>query len=99
MAEHPLAVIQETDPAFFEHLTKTNRFVFEDGALPRKTKLLMALAFDAAHGATRGVKALSYQALQAGASKEEILESVRGAYLLSGVGSAYTAAQALDGLF
>ncbi len=99
MAEHPLAVIQETDPVFFDHLSQAHRFVFTDGALPRKTKLFIALAFDAAHGAVQGVKALSHQAQQAGASKEEILESLRVAYLLSGVGSAYTAAQALDGLF
>jgi alkylhydroperoxidase/carboxymuconolactone decarboxylase family protein YurZ len=98
MAQHPLAVIQEKDPAFFDHLSKAHRFVFSDGALTRKTKLLMALAFDAAHGAARGVEALSQQALQAGAGKEEILESLRVAYLLSGVGSAYTAAQALEGV-
>jgi alkylhydroperoxidase/carboxymuconolactone decarboxylase family protein YurZ len=95
---HPLAVIQETDPAFFDHLAEAQRFVFSDGALPRKTKLLIALAFDAAHGAVQGVRALSGQALQAGAGKEEILEALRVAAHLGGVGSAYTAAQALDGL-
>ncbi|HEB10844.1 MAG TPA: EamA family transporter [Spirochaetales bacterium] len=33
MAEHPLAVIQETDPVFFDHLSQAHRFVFTDGAL------------------------------------------------------------------
>jgi len=31
-------------------------FVFADGALPKKFKLLIGMAFDASHGAVGGVK-------------------------------------------
>ena len=99
MPEHPLKMIKETDPEFFDHIASANDFVFSEGAMPKKYKLLMALAFDAAHGAYQGVKALAGQASQAGATREEIMESIRVAYFLGGVGSAYTAAQALREIF
>jgi alkylhydroperoxidase/carboxymuconolactone decarboxylase family protein YurZ len=95
MAEHPLDTMRKIDPRFMDHLRATDDLVYADGALPRKVKLLMALAFDAAHGATEGVKSLAQAALKAGASKEEIAETVRVAYQLSGVGSVYTASRAL----
>lgn len=98
MAEHPLETMRKIDPRFMDHLAKTDELVFADGALPRKVKLLMALAFDAAHGAAEGVKALAQAAMKAGATKEEIAEAVRVAYQLSGVGSVYTASRALKDL-
>lgn len=95
MAENPLSPIMKLDPAFMAHLQQAEKLVYSDGALSRKTKLLMALAFDAAHGASEGVKALAASARQAGATKEEIAEAVRVAYHLAGVGSVYTAAHGL----
>jgi alkylhydroperoxidase/carboxymuconolactone decarboxylase family protein YurZ len=91
MSDHPLATMRRLDPGFMEHIEETNALVYADGALPRRIKLLMAMAFDAAHGAVGGVKALAEQALEAGASKEEIAEALRVAYQLSGVGCLYTA--------
>jgi alkylhydroperoxidase/carboxymuconolactone decarboxylase family protein YurZ len=73
--------------------------VYSDGALPRKFKLLIALAFDASHGAVGGVKGLALRAMEAGATKEEITEALRVAYLLGGVGSVYIASQALKEVF
>lgn len=98
MAEHPLATMQKLDPEFMEHLEGTNALVYADGALPRKVKLLIALAFDAAHGAQGGVRALAEQALKAGATKEEIAEALRVAFQLSGVGCLYTASFGLKDL-
>ena len=69
-----------------------------EGALPRKVKLLMALAYDAAHGAN-GVRSLAQQAMAAGATKEEIGEALWVAFVLSGVGSVYVASQALKEQF
>ena len=46
-----------------------------------------------------GVKSLAQQAMEAGATKEEITEALRVAQYLSGVGCVYTAAQALGELF
>jgi alkylhydroperoxidase/carboxymuconolactone decarboxylase family protein YurZ len=56
------------------------------------------MAFDAAHGAVNGVRALASAALQAGATHAEISEALRVAYHLSGVGALYTASQGLKDL-
>lgn len=93
--EEPLAAMQKMDPRLIDHIKLADELVFADGALPRKFKLLMAMAFDAAHGAVNGVRALAAQAKAAGATEEEIAEAVRVAYHLAGVGSVYTASQGL----
>jgi alkylhydroperoxidase/carboxymuconolactone decarboxylase family protein YurZ len=91
MPDHPLATMRKLDPEFMKHLEVTDALVYAEGALPRRIKLLMAMAFDAANGAPGGVRALAEQALKAGASKEEIAEALRVAFHLSGVGSLYAA--------
>lgn len=95
MPQHPLAALESLDPEFMKKVAETNALVYADGALSRKFKLLVALAFDAAHGAEQGVRALGAQALAAGATKAEIAEVLRVAYQLSGVGSLYVAASGL----
>jgi len=45
------------------------------------------------------VRALAQQAMKAGATKEEIAETLRVTQYISGVGSVYTAARALEDLF
>lgn len=91
MAEHPLATMKKLDPEFMRHLEEIDALVYADGALPRKVKLLMAMAFDAAEGAAGGVRALAEQAMKAGATKEEIAEALRVAFHLSGIGTLYAA--------
>ena len=91
MPDHPLSPIKKLDPEFMKRLEETEALVYADGALPGKIKLLMAMAFDAAAGAAGGVRALAEQAMKAGATKEEIAETLRVAFLLSGVGSLYAA--------
>ncbi len=99
MPENPLAALLKMDPALVEHMGKENDWAFADGALPRKVKLLIALAYDAANGAEGGVRFLAQQALAAGATKEEIGEALRVSFMLGGMGSLYVASQALKGLF
>jgi alkylhydroperoxidase/carboxymuconolactone decarboxylase family protein YurZ len=99
MAEHPLKILETVDPALFKAVKESNTFALSDGALPKKVKLLIALALDAAHGADAGVKSLTQQALQAGATKEEVMEAVRVAGYICGVGSVYTAAAAFREIF
>jgi alkylhydroperoxidase/carboxymuconolactone decarboxylase family protein YurZ len=99
MPEHPLSIFEKLDPALLEQVKKTADLALGDGALPRKFKLLIALALDASHGATGGVQSLARQALAAGATKEEILEAVRVAYHIGGAGAAYVAANALREVF
>jgi len=99
MAEHPLAILEEIDPQLLKLVRDTNAFALADGALPRKIKFLMAMALDAAHGTVDGTRALAEQAMKAGATKEEIVETIRVAQYISGVGSVYVAARALKELF
>ena len=98
MPENPLKTICSIDPEFMDHLKKTNELLYADGALPKKFKYLMAMAFDAAHGAIRGVHHLAQQAVEAGATKEELAEALRIAYHFSGIGAVYIGSQGLDGV-
>ena len=99
MAEHPLAILEKIDPALLKAVRDTNTFALAEGALPRKIKFLIAMALDASHGAVEGVRALAEQAMKAGATREEIAETLRITQYISGVGSVYTAARALKELF
>ncbi len=99
MSQHPLDVFKRTDPEFFQHVDDTREFALSDGALPKKFKLLIAVALDAAAGTVDGVKSLTQAALTAGATKEEITETLRVAQYISGVGTTYTAGRALAELF
>jgi alkylhydroperoxidase/carboxymuconolactone decarboxylase family protein YurZ len=99
MAENPLTIIEKLDPDLFKNVEATRDLALGDGVLPRKVKLLMAMALDASHGTVEGVKALTQQAMKAGATKEEIMETVRVAQFISGAGCVYTAAHALKDLF
>jgi alkylhydroperoxidase/carboxymuconolactone decarboxylase family protein YurZ len=99
MAEHPLTIFEKTDPQLRKLVQSSNDFTFADGALPKKIKLLIAMALDAAHGTSDGVKSLAGQAMQAGATKEEVMEAMRVANYISGVGAVYTAAKAFKEMF
>ncbi len=99
MPEHPLKIFEKTDPELRKLVESTTDFALADGALPRKFKLLIAMALDAAHGAADGVRSLADQALKAGATKEEIMEAIRVTQYVSGVGAVYTAARPFSELF
>ena len=100
MPENPLKTILEIDPNFIDQLKKMEaESIYNDGALPKKFKYLMAMAFDAQHGAINGVKFLAGQAIKAGATKEEIAEALHLAFYFGGIGSIYIGSQGLDGLF
>ena len=95
MPEHPLKIFEELDPKLLDLVNKTKDLAFADGALPRKTKLLIAMVLDAVSGASDGVQSLARLAIKEGATKEEIAESLRVAQYICGVGCVYTAATAL----
>lgn len=96
MSYDPLATLESLDPKLRQRIREQNEFVYSDGALTRKVKLLIAMAFDAAHGAENGVRSLAAQAKEAGATEQEIAEALRVAYHLNGVGCLYTASAALN---
>ena len=99
MPELPLKIFEKLDPEFLKLVQGTRDFALADGALPKKFKFLIALALDASHGAVEGVKSLAQAAMNAGATREEITETLRVAHYICGAGSVYTAARALKELF
>jgi len=99
MAESPLKTFETLDPELLKVVEANSRLALGEGALPKKYKLLIALALDASEGAVDGVKSLAGAAMQAGATKEEIAEALRVAQYICGVGSVYTAARALKDMF
>lgn len=99
MPVNPLETSAKIDPDLVGHIRSVDEWAFADGVLPRKTKLLIAIAYDAAHGAANGVRSLAQQAIKAGATKQEIGEALRVAYALSGIGSVYVASEGLKELF
>ncbi|MCO5382446.1 MAG: carboxymuconolactone decarboxylase family protein [Methanosarcina barkeri] len=95
MAENPLQTIMDQDPELFTLLENTRELAFAEGGIPLKYKLLIAVALDAANGSADGVKFLSMQAMQAGATKEEVMQAIRITQYIFGAGSVYTASEAL----
>jgi alkylhydroperoxidase/carboxymuconolactone decarboxylase family protein YurZ len=95
MPEHPLKIYEDLDPKLLGLVNDTRDLALADGALPRKVKLLIALVLDAVHGASEGVQSLAREAIQAGATREEIAEALRVTQYVCGVGCVYTAGRAL----
>ncbi len=99
MSENPLKVFETLDPELLKLVDETRTFAFSDGALPKKFKILIAMALDASQGTVEGVRALAQLALTAGATKEEIVETVRVAQYICGVGCVYISAHAFKDIF
>jgi len=59
MSGDPLKVFERLDPELLKLVGNTRELALADGALPKKVKLLMAMALDASHGTVEGVRALS----------------------------------------
>lgn len=95
MAENPFAIYEKLDPEIYKHVQDTRKYVYSEGALPMKYKYLIALALDADHGAVHGVTTLAQRAMEAGVTKQEIAEALRITEYICGIGSLYTAANAL----
>ena len=98
MDGHPLQAIKDSDAALFERIIATKDFAFQEGEVSKKHKLLIALAIDVAKNSENGIRSLTNQAMERGATKQEIIETLRIANYICGAGSMYTAAAALKGL-
>jgi alkylhydroperoxidase/carboxymuconolactone decarboxylase family protein YurZ len=99
MSGFPLDIFKEYDPKVLENWKNIQDLTFAEGALSTKTKLLMAMAIDAGHGALHGAIAIGKRALKAGATKEEIVEALRVAYSIGGNEALFTSGLALQALF
>ncbi len=77
--------LKKHDPEFFELVSAVMAKTRETGALDQKTKTLVTLALDAAGSHPEGVRNLAARARSLGATKEEIVETIRLAFLGSGI--------------
>ena len=91
MSGKPHDVIKAIDDKSVEDYVKMQDFCFCDGALSKKTKILIALALDAIKSSPGGVRSLATNALEAGASWDEIKEALQVAYYV-GFATPYWAA-------
>ena len=96
---NPLDVYKEIDPKLIESFDRLQEIVFSEGALPEKSKVLIAMAIDVENGALQGANALGRRALKLGATKEEIIETLRVSYYVGGNRALFTSAQVLQNLF
>ena len=99
MSTNPLEVYKEFDPKIIESFNRLQDIVFCEGALPQKSKVLIAMAIDVEHGALQGAIALGRRALKLGATKDEIIETLRVSYYVGGNRALFTSAQVLQNLF
>jgi alkylhydroperoxidase/carboxymuconolactone decarboxylase family protein YurZ len=96
--QHPLSTLERLDPKLLHLVEQTREFAFSEGALPKKFKFLIALALEASMLADGGIKSFAQLAMQAGATKEEIVEVLRVVQYIQGAASIYTSSLALEEL-
>lgn len=99
MPVNPLQVFQKLDPELLKAIENNRILALKDGVLPKKFKILIEMAMIADHGAVDGVRSLAKQAMEAGASKDEIAEVLRIVLFISGTSSVYAAGKALADLY
>jgi alkylhydroperoxidase/carboxymuconolactone decarboxylase family protein YurZ len=96
MLEHPLKTLEKLDPKLVSMVEEMRNFAFREGALPKKYKFLMALAILTSQLADEGIKTFAQAAMQAGATRDEVAETLRLAYYHSGASGIFTANHALQ---
>ncbi|MCX6697242.1 MAG: carboxymuconolactone decarboxylase family protein [Methanoregula sp.] len=77
--------LTENDPAMYELVMKFEEHIWDEGALSRKTKKLIAIAIAAALRDQHAVRAQLAGAANLGVTKEEVEEALRVTFLLSGM--------------
>jgi len=77
--------LAEKDPQMYDFVLKMDHFIWDDGALDRKTKKLIAIAIAAAFRDQHAVRAQMAGAANLGVTSEEIDEALRITYLLAGM--------------
>ncbi|MHA1712672.1 MAG: carboxymuconolactone decarboxylase family protein [Candidatus Ranarchaeia archaeon] len=98
MSGNPHDVIRKFDPEAVDDYMKTQENCFSDGALSKKTKILIALALDAIKASQGGVRTLASKALEEGATWDEIKEALRVAYYVGSATPYWTAIHGLEDL-
>ncbi len=99
MSGNPLDGYRKIDPEVIKSFENLQDLALSEGELPQKIKYLIAMAIDAKHGALQGAIALGKRAIALGATKEEIIETLRVAYYIGGTSALFTSAMTLQSLF
>lgn len=81
-------------PELMQIATGVQDDTLTDGALDHKTKTLMTMLCDALLGHDGGVNVIANRARAAGATEEEIIETVGIAFLMGGIPALVTASNA-----
>ncbi|WP_434511683.1 carboxymuconolactone decarboxylase family protein [Desulfitobacterium sp. AusDCA] len=79
-----LKFLESNDPDFAQAVERVFSSAMSPGALDQKTKLLIALALDAAQGSGQGVASIAGQLKTQGTTDAEIAEALRIAYFAFG---------------
>jgi AhpD family alkylhydroperoxidase len=74
----------EMNPEMFQHYKKCDEGIQQDGALPAKVKVLMSLAIMASQRCEVCCQSQMRSALNHGATKEEIMETMNVIFITSG---------------
>lgn len=77
--------LMEKEPEMHKMVLKFDEFIWEDGALSKQTKKIIAIAVAAALRDQHAVRAQLAGASKLGIRKEEIEEALRVTFLLSGM--------------
>ena len=88
----------EMNPELFEHYKKCDDHIQEDGALPAKVKVLMSLAVMASQRCDVCCESQMRSALNHGATKEEIMETMNVIFITSGAPGVASCRKALHHL-
>ena len=87
MAEEPSwnAAVQKNDPLLMERLNGLRELAFKDGALPKKVKTLMMFMCLSLHHLDTGAGYVAGLCREAGATEEEICETLHVVLMMGGM--------------
>ena len=88
--------MERNSPELFLEIMGVRNNVLVDGALPLKVKILMTMLCDALLSHPDGVANIANRARAAGATEEEIAETVGVAFLMGGTAAMVTACNAFN---
>ncbi len=87
-------MLEQNAPDLLKNVAGVREAVLQDGALSLKVKTMMTMLCDALLGHADGVANIANRARAAGASEEEIAETVGVAFLFGGMPALVTGANA-----
>jgi AhpD family alkylhydroperoxidase len=96
--EERLAELSQEIPGPMSGFARLHRKAVEDGALPWKVKEMMALAISITEGCDGCIAYHVHDAIQAGATRQELLETIGVALLMGGGPGSIYAAHAMDAI-